>query len=349
MVTIMKSRAVTNSNEEQIFNVNLMNNILDDRDKCTSFIKEQKAFVDYYNRVYNYGVNFSLYDNVVIENYVDDKKAMQKAKGFYAHIQRLTGQKKYSKKIYGMEVQYSYFNDKYENQKLENIYIYDMFMAYLSVFKEGYYPNTDGEEFGAGIVEDNQIGFNNVLGYLEVVEPGYFATYRFERAQEPKLKKWVLDIAAKRKLYKAQERDIEAAELKTAVVIALGIISNNNIFLRAYITGTISNYIRSLIDENTLIANTDSIISIGPRDDLDIGKGLGQFKVEQANKYMVYQGSNYIIYDDADFTNPIINKWRGRVKGAQEGFNPFTKTTSTPQNYIKIGDYIYGKENNDGY
>lgn len=346
MVSIQKNRIKSGSNEEQIFKLDLINNLLDDRDKCNSFTIEKRGFIDYFNRSYNYGANFSLFDNVIIEGYLDGNKIMQKAKGYYSFLQKLTFKKKWYKKDYGTEVQYSYVNDKYEDTLLKNIYVYDMSMAFLSIVGKGFYPKTDGEEFGPGMVEENQIGFNSILGYLEVVETGYFASYRFEKAYEPKLKKWALDKFNQRKLLKSQGKDLEAAELKSAVVSALGILSNHNIFYRAYITGSISNYIRSLIDENTLIANTDSIISIGPRPDLDIGKGLGQFKIEQEDKYMIYEGSNYIIYNEPERKNILVNKWRARLKGAQDGYDPLTKMTSTPQNYVKIGDYVYGEKNN---
>lgn len=344
MIGITKSKNGIVSNEEQIFDVNLMNSFLEDRERANSIVIQKKGFVDYINRAKDFCANFSLYENIYIDYYTDDQKIQKRANGFYTHIKKLTFTKEYLKRDYGNEIQFSYSNPNFENQRLKHVYVYDANMAYLSVFKYGIYPDTDNE-LGPGFVEEDEIGFINDIEYnLRLVETGLFAMYRFKKVYSKELQKWAWDNYNKRNLAKSQGQKEKQAELKQAIVSALGIISNHNIFLRSYITGTIYNYMESLIDENTLLANTDSIFSLVPRNDLDIGKGLGQFKVEFEDKEIIYEGSGYNIYDP-NTGETLVTKWRGRLKGEQEGYDPLTKVTVTPRNYEKIGEYIYEQKN----
>ena len=202
------------------------------------------------------------------------------------------------------------------------------------------YPDTD-HELGDGIVEEDEIGFNTNFHFeLKLVKPGSFATYRFKMKKSSKLQEWAWKHFKRKNSFKLAGKTKEADELKLAVNSALGVISNHNIFLRCYITDTLYQNMEALVDENTLIANTDSIISLTPRPDLDIGKGLGQFKIEYENVNLIYEGNGYTVIDPKT-NKKLVDKWRGRAKGAQEGYDPLTKITTTQQTYYKIGDFIW--------
>lgn len=345
MIGIIKSKAVSGFREEQVSDVDAMNCLLKHKDKASSFVSESRNIVSYANRLHKMSFCFSLYSNVYVEDYLDDKIVRDKGNGYYRAIQRMTFTKEYCSKDYGNNTQLSYYNPKYENQYLSNIYHYDMNNAFLSALKDGIYPLTDEGDLGLGMVEADQIGFNDIDGIITLIEEGLFARYRFKKGYSSKLKKWAVDKYNKRQLLKSQGDDIKAAQEKAAINRAIGILSNHNVFLRSYIVGKVYNYMNGLIDENTLIANTDAIISIGPRPDLNIGTKLGQFKIECENKIIHYTGCNYTIYEDMESKTKIVNKLRGISKGAQEGYNPETKTTFTPKTFERIGDQIYVKNN----
>ena len=318
--------------------------MLENKPSAHAIVLEKRNFIEYINRATDIGINFSLYENIYIEEYIDQKKIQQRANGFYRHIKSLTFTQEHKKEFYGTETQFCYYREDTQNQLLHNVYIYDINSAFPAVFKYGKYPITDNE-LGGGIVEEDEVGFiTNAEHQLKLVKPGGFALYRFKMGYSAKLQKWAWDNFNKKNLYKSQGKTKEAAELKLAINSALGVISNHNIFLRCYITDTLYQNMEALVDENTLIANTDSIISLVPRPDLEIGKGLGQFKVEYENVDFIHEGNGYDVIDPVTKVK-YKSAWRGRAKGAQEGFDVLSRMTTTGQTYQKIGDYIYGKDN----
>lgn len=73
---------------------------------------------------------------------------------------------------------------------------------------------------------------------------------------------------------------------------SVGYLQRVNPFLRAAIIGYCNNFIRSLIDENTLYCNTDSIVTMKPIESLKIGKGIGEWKIEHEGEF-AFDGFNY--------------------------------------------------------
>ena len=63
----------------------------------------------------------------------------------------------------------------------------------------------------------------------------------------------------------------------------------HNVFIRIAILEYARLYISSLKDENTIMQTVDSIVSLKPRNDLNLGDGLGQFKVEHNNEPFIWK------------------------------------------------------------
>lgn len=73
---------------------------------------------------------------------------------------------------------------------------------------------------------------------------------------------------------------------------SVGYLQKVNPFLRATIIGYCNNLVRSLIDENTLYCNTDSIVTMKPLENIVIGEGCGEWKVENEGEF-AFVGFNY--------------------------------------------------------
>ena len=67
--------------------------------------------------------------------------------------------------------------------------------------------------------------------------------------------------------------------------------------------------IEDLMDENTIYCNTDSIVSLVPRDDLEIGDDIGQFKEEDKGKMFAYKGFEYQWDLQAPTYRSVAKKW----------------------------------------
>ena len=123
-------------------------------------------------------------------------------------------------------------------------------------------------------------------------------------AIESPFKHFVEQYYAKRK----KAKGIEKEKIKQILNYAVGYIRRKNPFIHSCILSRSRYYIESLIDENTLYSNTDSIVSKERRLDLEklIGTEIGQFKVEHKGSF-AYTGSGY----QWNYESPSI---RGRSK-----------------------------------
>ena len=72
----------------------------------------------------------------------------------------------------------------------------------------------------------------------------------------------------------------------------MGNLQNHNPFYRATVVSRANNLIKSLIDENTIYSNTDSIVSLVERHDLPLSKDIGGWKVENKGEF-AFIGFNY--------------------------------------------------------
>lgn len=167
------------------------------------------------------------------------------------------------------------------------------------------------EPLGAGVVEEGQCGFVVHRSFtnfdefkIEKVRVGESAHYRFPLKVIESVKNFALV------LYKLKQLKWEHA--KPYLSGFVGMLKYKAPFIRAYILGCAKEYIQSVSDENTIINTVDSIVSLTPRPDLDIGSDIGQFKEE---------------YKDCliNFTSPVRKAYKypdGHVEivcaGAQE-------------------------------
>lgn len=223
-----------------------------------------------------------------------------------------------------------YYNEKYNNGE-HFAYGYDMNSAYAYAML-GDIPDTRGIKtvnlfyYNKGIVADDEIGFDSSG---ELVPTGEYALFRFKRVPSP-FKPFVDHFYTLKKnaLTKAQRK-----EAKDMLNLAVGYFQRTNPFIRATIVSRANNIIRSLMDENTIHCNTDSIVSLVERKDLPLGDGLGQWKIEHVGmfkyKEMVYQWGN-----DVPTYRGVTKKW------FPENYNILTDPLPVPSN-----DFIYDYEN----
>ena len=110
------------------------------------------------------------------------------------------------------------------------------------------------------------------------------------------------------KWFKRKKCPAQKQKAKNVLVYSVGFLQRKNPYLRAYIVGLCNDLIRSLIDENTLYCNTDSIVSLKERPDLKIGDGLGEWKIEHKGKF-AYDGFNYQWKDETIAYRGIPKTW----------------------------------------
>lgn len=198
---------------------------------------------------------------------------------------------------------YTYQNPKHNNNKwIDDCYCYDLNSAYGYFLKQDM-PDTE-HPLGKGIVEKGQIGFldsGNVIVHTDkqsketslrsdmmIIEEGGYAEYRFPLIPSRYIKyadnRYSEKIGAKNKQ--------EKANAKKKIIVTVGALQNINPFIRITVVNRANKYILSLKDDNTIYCNTDSIVSKVRREDLEIGTGLGQFKLEHHGAFR-YKGVNY--------------------------------------------------------
>lgn len=182
-----------------------------------------------------------------------------------------------------------YKNDKYENKENKAVG-YDMNSAYSYAMLQDM-PDTrclttcDIQLWNEGVVEEHQIGFDR-KGNL--VETGRFASFRFNRIPSP-FKHFVdYYYKLKRDAKNPSERD----RAKRVLNLAVGYFQRTNPFIRAAIVSGANNLILKLMDENTIYCNTDSIVSLKKRPELELGNEIGQWKIEHKGIFK-FVGMNY--------------------------------------------------------
>lgn len=267
-------------------------------------VVQRGMWVSLIDKVGDIAYSFYLYSDLTYEEaqkieLIDDKHVMSKARGVYRFVCKERFPKTdIKKKEYVVSGAFHYFNPKYEGKVQQGVYVYDVNKAYCAHLAEGYYPDVDAGNLGRGLVQSNEIGFE-VIGdnIVRVVEEGEYAEARFPKIYDKKLAAWARRKGLEMENLKKAGKTKELTEEKLAINIALGILRNHNPWWYVYIVNTVCEKMKSLIDENTLLCNTDSIFSLVKRDDLDIGTGLGQFKVECEEGSLFYKGNNFALYN----------------------------------------------------
>ena len=167
-----------------------------------------------------------------------------------------------------------YYNEKYNKTRHEAI-CYDMNSAYSWAMLQPM-PDTSKPP-KAKYIEEGEIGFDP-NGNIKT--EGY-SMFVFKLIESP-FKRFVNHYYEKKKNAKTKQ---ERRKAKEYLNFSVGFLQGRDPFTRACILGLCNQRIMSLIDENTLYANTDSIVSLVERPELELGDDIGQWKVEHRGKF----------------------------------------------------------------
>lgn len=218
------------------------------------------------------------------------------------------------------------YNEKWSGTR-QKAWEYDLKSAYSWALLQDL-PNTD-VELGEGIVEEGQIGFTHYMrdagissnAYVLVMcDIGERAMWRFPSMTSP-YKKYV------DKYYKLKESTTgrDKAKAKAYLNVVIGNLQNHNPFVRACVVEKANKRIRESIDENTLMWNTDSIISRVERPDLELSDELGGWSLKHVGDF-AYIGNTYQWNDE-------IPGWRGIPKAwFPKGFDLLKDAAPTRHN-----------------
>ena len=194
------------------------------------------------------------------------------------------------------------YNPKYEKMELHDVYEYDLNSAYSSVMLDKI-PDVNKPYFNS-VVKKNQVGFMLDDSCSMIDKPGCYAQIVFDLIElSPKQKKYIENLYLKKEM---AIDELEHDNIKTMLNASIGYYQRYNPFVRAYIVHECNRCIKNIIDDDTILWNTDAIFSLKRRPELELGAKIGQFK-EVHIKRFAYVGNNYQI----DYEIP---KYRGIPK-----------------------------------
>ena len=194
-------------------------------------------------------------------------------------------------------------NPNFEMKENLNCISYDLNSSYsYAMLKE--MPDTSVKP-KQGTVGYKEIGFReDGDGNFIPVYKGHYSQWIFPLMPSP-FKKFVEVWYAKKKNAKTEEDKVKAKETLNESV---GYLQRTNPFLRATIIYWANEHIKQYIDENTIYCNTDSIVSLKERKELQIGEDIGQFKIEHQGRF-VFKGFNYQWNFDKPSYRHISKEW----------------------------------------
>lgn len=192
-------------------------------------------------------------------------------------------------KISASPIQYT--NPKYDHTR-NRAYGYDINSAYSWAMLQPM-PDTTVEPKYNSLIGPNEIGFKVVQdddgGRSTVAVRQGYASVVYPLVESP-FKRFVHTWYERKRL--APSGSDARNRAKSVLNYVVGYLQKVNPFYRTTIITYCNERIRSLIDDNTLSCNTDSIVSLQPRTDLSISDGIGDFKVEH-DGYYAYIGTSY--------------------------------------------------------
>lgn len=199
---------------------------------------------------------------------------------------------------------------------LHDCYEYDLNSAFSAQLLNGM-PDLFKPDY-SGRVKPGQVGFLiTAIDRVRIDEVGALCDIAFPRLNSTPegllrfINHWY-DI-------KKKSTGAEKAKAKARLNYSIGFAQRRNPFFRAFIIRKCNAYIKSVMDSDTILWNTDAIFSTKRRYDLPIGKEIGQFK-EIAIKRLVYRGNTYQINDE-------LPTWRGIPKA---WFTAYEQRTGHP-------------------
>lgn len=191
-----------------------------------------------------------------------------------------------------------YVNLELANKRYDNVYGYDMNSAFLNACIDLVIPT----KF-VGYLKVPQEG---EMGFTSFGEPVYKTDeecmYVFKCEVNPNLTRWAREMFKKKKNAKTQQEKQKAKDMGT---FAIGVLGRHNPFVRNCIIYKSNEIMESLIDKNTLLCNTDNIVSLVERPELKIGTELGEFKLEHTGNFAMTETGyqwNYALPTICGFT-----------------------------------------------
>lgn len=196
------------------------------------------------------------------------------------------------------------YNPKYENKDLYNVWEYDIHSAYSSIMLDKI-PDVNHPQFNC-ILKKNQVGFFLDEKCSMLSTPGCWAHIVFNLIELNDKQKEYINKLYLRKEYAIDED--EKAECKLMLNASIGYYQRYNPFIRAYIVHKCNQAIKNIIDDETVVWNTDAIFSLKRRPELELGDKIGQFKETQINRF-AYKGNNYQINYEKPKYRGVPNSW----------------------------------------
>ena len=221
----------------------------------------------------------------------DGAKQLQRSSGLDAFIALSKYYKVPRRTAYFSASPILYKNNKFEGQR-HQAYGYDLNSSYSFAMLK---PMPDTSKHPrSGKLNENEIGFSTDGDVITKV--GKYATIIFPLMESP-FKRFVETWYTRKKTAKTPE---EKQKAKDFLNMSIGYLQRVNPFIRATILYYANKLIEDLIDENTLYCNTDSIVSLVPRNDLKLGTNIGEWKIEHTGNFafigLNYQWNNEVSY-----------------------------------------------------
>ena len=168
------------------------------------------------------------------------------------------------------------------NKTRHTAYGYDLNSAYSAAMLKGWIDVSKVPTRGF-INPETQVGFDyDDEGKLILKHFGY-CDWIFNKCETPEGVKQYIN-----KWYKIKEQAVAAGDIKTKnhakamLNYVVGYFQKVNPWLRAWVVCSCNEFIENLLDEDSIFWNTDSIVSLKRRPDLErnLGTGIGQWKLE---------------------------------------------------------------------
>ena len=184
-------------------------------------------------------------------------------------------------------------------------------------------------------LKDGEIGFytgskvyDDKMYFYATTKVGKLVDFAFPKIKSP-FERFVNYYYDKKMKAKTKE---ERQKNKDILNFSVGYIRRKNPFIHSAILTSVIERMDSLIDDNTIYSNTDSIVSLTPRSDLVLSENIGDFKIEHKGDF-VYCQSGYQWNKDV----PSI---RGKSKNwFKDGFDILTdKLPHIEANYYRYNE-----------
>lgn len=201
-----------------------------------------------------------------------------------------------------------WFNEDLTGSRIDDCYGYDLNSAYTSILM-GSWIDTDPKKIRYhSLVKENEIGMSyDMEEGMRLRFEGSRADFVFPLREPPaKLRKWMMEVFNNKQrtsgllknpnLTEDQRFELmkQKMEAKAILNYFVGILQLYDPFLRAFIVCMCNEKVRQYINKDTLVCNTDSIVSRTRREDIEqnLGSKIGQWKLEHHGQF-AFRGLNY--------------------------------------------------------